>query len=113
MESLGTITLVGIAIVLIVDRVMAQLKARGCDLQKMNRQIEDMYDWHCKEDSDGVKVWYVRRSLEDAIKGLTKAIAVQTEAITALVGTIAVMQGDVKHLETEIRECQERHSNSP
>lgn len=38
------------------------------------RQIEDLHVWHDREDEDGVKVWYVRRSLERAIEGLTSAV---------------------------------------
>jgi hypothetical protein len=33
-----------------------------------------MYDWHDKADEDGVKIWYVRRSLEEALHENVKAI---------------------------------------
>jgi hypothetical protein len=33
-----------------------------------------MYDWHDKNDEDGVKIWYVRRSLEEALHENVKAI---------------------------------------
>lgn len=33
-----------------------------------------MYDWHDKNDEDGVKIWYVRRSLEEALQENVKAI---------------------------------------
>lgn len=47
------------------------------DLEVLSKQSEDMYDWHNKSDADGVKVWYVRQSLENALRDNAKA----TEAI--------------------------------
>lgn len=46
-----------------------------------------MYDWHDKNDEDGVKIWYVRRSLEEALHENVKAInilAKNSEAQTRL-----------------------------
>ena len=48
------------------------------------RRLQDLHDWHDKEDSEGVKVWYVRRSLEDAITKLSENIERQTEILTEL-----------------------------
>ena len=53
-----------------VDRVEA-------DLNILKKESEDMYEWHNKSDGDGVKVWYVRQSLENALRDNAKA----TEAI--------------------------------
>jgi CCR4-NOT transcriptional regulation complex NOT5 subunit len=44
------------------------------EIGSMSRQIAQLHTWHSKEDEDGVKVWYVRRSLERAIEGLTQAV---------------------------------------
>ena len=33
-----------------------------------------MFDWHDKSDEDGVKLWYVRRSLEEALHENVRAI---------------------------------------
>jgi len=52
-------------------------------MRKMQRQVCDLYNWHDKEDEDGVKVWYVRRSLEEAIKQLADNIAAQTDLLDA------------------------------
>jgi len=35
---------------------------------------KSMYEWHDKSDEDGVKIWYVRRSLEEALQENVKAI---------------------------------------
>lgn len=47
---------------------------------KLARQIDELHEWHDKEDPvDGVKVWYVRRSLEKAIEQLANNLAQQTK----------------------------------
>lgn len=69
-----TIGVVIIAVVLGMDKVLSTLRSRGIDLHKISQQIAEMHDWHSQVDSDGVKVWYVRRSLEEAIEKLTKVL---------------------------------------
>jgi hypothetical protein len=48
------------------------------------RLLRDLHDWHDKEDAEGVKVWYVRRSLEEAITKLSENIEKQTEILTEI-----------------------------
>lgn len=43
-------------------------------LTPLARLTEELHGWHNKEDEDGVKVWYVRRSLEKAIVQLGAAV---------------------------------------
>jgi predicted metal-dependent hydrolase len=98
MENLDVIAVVGMAAVVVGDRILSQLKARGVDLQKLARQQEDLWNWHAREDDEGVKVWYVRRSLEDAIKELSLSIRTQTEVMAQLVGKVGTMQYEIEHL---------------
>ena len=56
-------------------------------LDNIGHISKTMYDWHDKSDEDGVKIWYVRRSLEDALHENVKAInilAKNSEAQTRL-----------------------------
>ena len=98
MENLDVIAVVGMAAVVVADRILSQLKARGVDLQKLARQQEDLWQWHAREDDEGVKVWYVRRSLEDAIKELSQSIRTQTEVMSQLVCKVGSMQYEIEHL---------------
>ena len=43
-------------------------------LDNLNHMSRTMYDWHDKVDDDGVKIWYVRRSLEEALHENVRAI---------------------------------------
>jgi len=101
MENLDVIAVVGMAAVVVADRILSQLKARGVDLQKLARQQEDLWNWHAREDDEGVKVWYVRRSLEDAIKELSLSIRTQTEVMSQLACKVGSMQYEIEHLHHE------------
>ena len=98
MENLDVIAIVGMAAVVVADRILSQLKARGVDLQKLARQQEDLWNWHAREDDEGVKVWYVRRSLEDAIKELSLSIRSQTEVMAQLASRVSSVENAVEHL---------------
>lgn len=67
-----------------VEKISADIKNLNKKVDKIEEEMEimakkndDMYDWHNKSDADGVKVWYVRQSLENALRDNAKA----TEAI--------------------------------
>lgn len=37
------------------------------DAKKSAKYLEDLWEWHAKEDEDGRKIWYNRQSVEKAI----------------------------------------------
>jgi hypothetical protein len=84
-----------------VDRVLGILRSRGIDLAKMARQVERLAELHAKTDEDGVPVWYVRRSLEQAIVSLHEAIRAQTDLLRELTR-------EIRHL----REHKGKHTNA-
>jgi len=45
-------------------------------LEPFLQQIDEMYDWHDKSDQDGVKIWYIRQSLENVLRDNANAIGV-------------------------------------
>lgn len=47
----------------------------------IEKQTDDLHQWHAKEDDDGVKIWYVRRSLEDAMMKLAESMDRQTQVL--------------------------------
>lgn len=50
----------------------------------IHQYIRELHQWHAKTDNDGVPVWYVRQSLEDAISRLADNIEKQTELLRYL-----------------------------
>lgn len=67
-------------------------------LEKIERLTVDLHEWHSIKDSEGVPVWYVRRSLEDAIKDLAVNIARQTEIFQAMVSEIKLVGQKVNNV---------------
>ena len=65
-------------------------------LSKMGNQTRDLWVWHNKEDADGVKVWYVRQSLEDAIQRLADNIATQTKMLDKMITRMENLDRDVR-----------------
>lgn len=51
------------------------------DWDELVFQVDELYRLHDQRDADGVPVWYVRRSLEEAMKQLANNIAAQTEVL--------------------------------
>ena len=64
-----------------IHKIKDDLESVGHRLEKTELKVDSilqmnktMYDWHDKSDEDGVKIWYVRRSLEEALQENVKAI---------------------------------------
>jgi len=57
----------------------------GEEFKQMITEIHELWSWHNVTDDDGVKLWYVRRSLEDAIKLLADNVAAQTKVFEQLI----------------------------
>jgi hypothetical protein len=47
----------------------------------IRKQVDELYKWHDQRDTDGVPVWYMRKSLETAILQLSENLAKQTEVL--------------------------------
>jgi hypothetical protein len=54
-------------------------------MHQINERLDRLYDMHDQKDDDGVYVWYIRRSLGDAIEHLAENIAKQTQAFDRLI----------------------------
>lgn len=129
--------LLTIAIVWLIDKVISVLKGRGIDLNKMANicnqieqadvpqisrrvakldkelptimsQLKDLHDWHNVSDEEGVKIWYVRRSLEKAISDLSNNLAAQTEVLKALHTEQVQNMQQNKLIVTELKEISKR-----
>ncbi len=59
------------------------------------KQIQELHDWHAVTDEDGVKIWYLRRSLENAIEKLTSNLDIQTQLLREMVLSIKEQRSDM------------------
>ena len=66
---------------------------------EIHQNIRELHQWHAKTDQDGVPVWYVRQSFEDAIVRLADNIEKQTELMR-------ILHEDHRDLHSEIRNAE-------
>jgi archaellum component FlaC len=59
------------AVGIVAEQAVRDLKDH---FDPMLRQTTELHEWHKVADEDGVKVWYVRRSLEKAVDRLADAV---------------------------------------
>lgn len=64
-------------------------------LDLMAKQIHELHEWHAVTDEDGVKIWYLRRSLENAIDKLTNNLDVQTQLLREMVLSMKESRSDM------------------
>ncbi len=60
------------------------------------KMIDDLHEWHNVNDSDGVKVWYVRHSLQEAIEKMIESAEAQTRVLQGMWDEIKDMRRDIK-----------------
>ena len=75
---------IGVVAIFIVDRIVLGLKSRGIDLARMAYRIDELYKWHDRTDEEGVPVWYVRKSLEQAIAKMAENSEQQTQLLAKM-----------------------------
>jgi hypothetical protein len=101
-EGLTQVGIGGIIAMLILREVFGFLSKKrngdpvGAELRHVKAMVKDLHGWHSVVDQDGVKIWYMRRSFEDAIKALGDNIATQTELLRSLVSEFREIRVDIR-----------------
>ncbi|MBY0355200.1 MAG: hypothetical protein K2Q12_05665 [Rickettsiales bacterium] len=75
-------------------------------IDNMAKQIQELHEWHAVTDEDGVKIWYLRRSLENAIEKLTSNLDIQTQLLREMV---LILKDSRNEMDAVIRETREIH----
>jgi hypothetical protein len=75
-------------------------------IDNMAKQIQELHEWHAVTDEDGVKIWYLRRSLEGAIEKLTNNLDIQTQLLREMV---LILKDSRNEMDAVIRETREIH----
>jgi hypothetical protein len=70
--------------------------------------VAELHKWHDREDEDGVKIWYVRSSLQDAIIKMTQAIDNQTRVLEAIVSRLEKLDVDMGRLDSDLKELRDK-----
>jgi hypothetical protein len=78
-------------------------------LDTIAKEVHEMHEWHAVTDEDGVKIWYLRRSLENAIVKLTNNLDIQTQLLRELVLSMKETRSD---MDSFMREERRKRENS-
>ena len=101
--NVNDVAIWGIMILLVVGKVLDTLKGRGIDLKKLCDQTSDLHRWHNKDDADGVKVWYIRKSFSDSVEKLASAIKVLASLAEQQKIHNDAIKGQLGRIEKEVR----------
>lgn len=92
----------GALALLVIREVLTFLKERGPQPgDDMYQMVKDLHEWHAVADQDGVKVWYVRRSLEEAVEKLATTIEKLADTQRATQEVMREMARDLRDLRKE------------
>lgn len=96
-----------------LDSISKKVDSLESKVRQMAEETEEMYDWHNKSDQDGVKIWYVRQSLENALRDNAKAteaiarnIELQTRLLEEMIQTQRIMAKDQTTLITNMKNLE-------
>lgn len=86
---------------------MAQRRTRqngfaAINWAKLVQEISDLHNWHAKTDNDGTFVWYVRKSLEDAVRQLAENIDKQTDLLRQQTEVLQAVMRDVAEVHRKV-----------
>lgn len=84
--------------------ILEELKEQRIQMSEVLAKTKTLYHWHDKEDNDGIKIWYVRSSLENAIEKLAENISKQTDILQQMFAEQKFTRNEIKRLEHEIRD---------
>lgn len=96
---------------LVLREVFGFLKERvrythNAALEQMAKEVHEMHEWHAVTDEDGVKVWYIRRSLENTLDKLSHTLDAQTQLLKEMV---LILKDTRNEMDAVIRETREIH----
>jgi ubiquinone biosynthesis protein UbiJ len=103
-----------------VEKISSDIKALNIRTDRIEdkmeillKKTEEMYEWHNKSDPDGVKIWYVRQSLENALRDNAKAteaiarnIELQTRLLEEMIGNQRAMAKEQTEIMKDLRDIE-------
>lgn len=96
-----------------IETILDNLKEQKKSIEHITKKTDKMYDWHDKDDADGVKVWYIRQSLENVLRDNARAVAaiaknseLQTRLLEEMLESQRVVMREQSQMMRELREIQ-------
>lgn len=96
-----------------MEIVLTETKDLKNKVDNMNKQVHTLYEWHDKDDQDGVKVWYIRQSLENVLRDNARAVAaiaknseLQTRLLEEMLESQKIVIREQSQIMRELRDVQ-------
>ena len=87
------LTLVGVVIMIARNEQGKKTDNKLHDV--IANQLNDLHQWHNVKDEEGMPVWYVRRSLGDAIQSLSENIKIVADVLRVISTAQNEIQRDI------------------
>ena len=118
-HSLTEMGIGGVFALMVLREVFSFLKAKRANpedkmgeldkkIDKILKQTDDLWQWHSVTDSDGVKLWYLKPSLEKTIGSLADNIGRQTQVLQGMLNEIKDSKREIDRLESAIKEVKDK-----
>ena len=107
-DSATAVGIFALFALMVFREVTGVLKARRpdtVDLRALSRKVDELHSWHDKEDADGVKIWYYRRSLEDSINRLCDVIEKQSQLFDKLYNRVEQSTRTIEEVKKAVEDC--------
>lgn len=100
-EGLGEGALVAALVVVVLREVLGYFKSRADATQfdnmktavyKTLEKTRELHTWHDKEDGEGRKIWYGKRSLEEAVENLAENLSDQTKVFSRFIDKLDAIE---------------------
>lgn len=96
-----------------IEISVSETKELKNKVDSVSKEVHTMYEWHDKDDQDGVKVWYIRQSLENVLRDNARAVSaiaknseLQTRLLEEMLESQKIVIREQSQLMREIREVQ-------
>jgi hypothetical protein len=94
-----------------IEQSVSETKELKSKVDNVAREVHTMYEWHDKDDQDGVKVWYIRQSLENVLRDNASAVAaiaknseLQTRLLEEMLESQKILIREQSQLMREVRD---------
>lgn len=71
-------------------------------LDETSDRIDDLWEWHNKEDGDGVRIWYVRSSLQKTLDKLGETLNKEHALVSEMANNYSLLKVEVDRLKDEL-----------
>ena len=104
----GTVVLVGAAL-LAIDKFLAILKARGVDLPRVAKQIDELHEWHNVTGENGVKIWYDRnKKTAERLNRMEQVLEKQLDLLVRMDMRLELLENTLVRRVTEAPKIEDR-----